>query len=1345
MCMKLWMILFSALFSTTLAAATIETTLHLDPADLLFHEVQGYTRVELEGAPIPDLTPGAPRLPVFVRSFLLPEGSKLLRVEVASSEQAVQENILLLPAQPITSMNAAPRPLTPPDPTIYASTNPWPVQLHSEPIIQQMRGRTLVTLRLHPLRYLPAQRSLLMADEMHITIHHTDPARLANDDALSPLFAGMINSLVVNPEAAPRTHTLGTNQVPYVIITSAALTNDFQPLAALRTNSFSATAVLSLEALLAETPGLDAPDRLRNAIRNLVASNAVEFVVLGGDDAIVPVRGCFAIDGDGDTENAMPTDLYYAGLDGTWDANNNQIYGELVDAVDMLPDVIISRIPVRTAQDAQAYIAKLIAHENGTYAHLENRLFLSGTKGFNFWYGSARSTDLMSDGYAPFRDHQPVSDVEEWVRRLHRNAIQPHWSAADVTIYFDTLTTWDEEQAGDYLQTADRFAQVYNLGWEHQYYLTHGDNTGFALEMVDGNDMFLNDNLDAVTNMTLFISTPACQTAHFDGTPDPCFAEAFLRKPQAGALIYYAHARNGQGDFFATYGGPTPDFIAYYYDRLFDGTTTTFGEAAAAGKADLIALCNTNGAWRWTQFGLNLLGDAAIRIHRSPLPHPPVLESAVATNTPALAILLEWSDASTNGTAFEIQRRTPLTVWADLHSAAAGVTQYLDATVTSNAFYFYRLRAINNEGASLFSNEGGLLAGVLGPDVWDPADNAAPGATILTNLTDAYQAHGPHTLSINDTNDWFAFEVQSGMAYWFSTYAEENAGGLYARVYDTNATLIAEDGDPSGLGHFAFFLTPEEDTVYVLQIEPNSDRDSAFYNLYYRAAVNTSSSEALGEALEAPELAWLTSVQTGDPWFAQTNVTHSTPSAARSAQVYYNESSWIQTVIPEGGNLRFWFKTDTLENHDFMIISIDGMSTATYSGEYNWTPFSSFIEAGSTVRVEYARSSAGSSGENAVWLDQFSLSEPEQLAMNTPVEGYLANGASLLFAAPVTVPGKAQLLFTESFDGLTPSLYDAQQQPIEFTQTPFGIDWKNAQPGTCYIKLKATGEDGSFSFFLRQRHAPANDYDGDFVTDLALYYAEQGLWCIRASSGQTGFLNWGCNAAIPAAGDYNADGQADVAVYFPENGAWVALLDNTAHTLNWGWNEAIPVQADYHGDGSTDPAVYHPASGTWYIHADTPQDQRTQAWGWSEAIPVPGDFDGDGRADFCVYWPEKGHWYILYATGQSTLNVMGWAEAIPMAADVDGDFADDLLLYWPAGGMWYALPSSTGVLTTRAFGWSEALPVPGAYHEDQPEGLALYWPTGGTWYLRNAAQEATETRAFGWSEALPVHPQYWIQ
>ena len=51
----------------------------------------------------------------------------------------------------------------------------------------------------------------------------------------------------------------------------------------------------------------------------------------------------------------MPTDLYYGGLDGTWDSDGDGIYGEADEDtdVDLMPEVFVGRIPVQTASQAE--------------------------------------------------------------------------------------------------------------------------------------------------------------------------------------------------------------------------------------------------------------------------------------------------------------------------------------------------------------------------------------------------------------------------------------------------------------------------------------------------------------------------------------------------------------------------------------------------------------------------------------------------------------------------------------------------------------------------------------------------------------------------------------------------------------------------------------------------------------------------------------------------------------------------------------------------------------------------------------------------------------------------------
>ncbi len=69
-----------------------------------------------------------------------------------------------------------------------------------------------------------------------------------------------------------------------------------------------------------------------------------------------------------------------------------------------------------------------------------------------------------------------------------------------------------------------------------------------------------------------------------------------------------------------------------------------------------------------------------------------------------LRISVKWTDASSNETGFEIQRKTgSLGVWSTIGSAGANITVYDDLTVTPGLTYVYRARSVNAAGASAWS------------------------------------------------------------------------------------------------------------------------------------------------------------------------------------------------------------------------------------------------------------------------------------------------------------------------------------------------------------------------------------------------------------------------------------------------------------------------------------------------------------------------------------------------------------------------------------------------------------------------------------------------------------------
>ena len=591
-------------------AQPVQVTVEAGADELAFSVLNGYDVVQMLGDKCSLIgNPGEPWLPVRYIHILLPPNTRATGIAAKVTEEVpINGDYYICPTQKPTQISALePMPFVEPDQDAYAKESAMPEDTAILVDTVGIRGYSVAIVRINPVAYVPATGQLTLRKKIELSLSciETDLSSALKYNSQEPLFAEFVANDIVNPDAlsalypaaAEDPQTLMANDVKYLLIGNSTTFTAFQPLLDWKTKKGIPAEAITTSFIYSNYSGSDNQEKIKACIKDYVQNKGTVWVVLAGDDTIVPDRNCYAIVNGDTSDSTIPTDLYYSGLDDmNWDDDNDGIAAEIGDdTIDMGPDVFVGRLPIRTAADATAIVNKILSYEKSCPATgFAEKMLLSGMQLWNSGDAEAQSEDM------------------------YQYYIDPYWTPVRYRFY-DTNTDFAGGASYDVSPT-NMNAQLVN-GYNFLHTATHGNQTIWSMET---GGSYSSSHAASATNAGKYtnIVTMACITNAFEmsyGSSDPCLSEAFIRNPNGGAVSYIGGSRYGWGYADFTSNGPSLQYDRMFYKFLFTGQPTTYPQRLGAVytkmKEYFIGDSSYQGAMRWCQFSVDLAGDPEMPLY----------------------------------------------------------------------------------------------------------------------------------------------------------------------------------------------------------------------------------------------------------------------------------------------------------------------------------------------------------------------------------------------------------------------------------------------------------------------------------------------------------------------------------------------------------------------------------------------------------------------------------------------------------------------------------------------------------------------------------------------------------
>ncbi len=540
---------------------------------------------------------GEPGLPVKGAYILLPQGTRASDVKVVTGAKVcLGSGYHIMPigrSVPTMSTNS-PLPAAGP---VYNSSQEFPGKTFTEVGTYWFRGYGILVLRLYPVQYVPSTGKLFYYKDMTVCVDTVESHP-------NPLFRGLekdrqeVMKKVDNPDVASTYKTKAaspvSNSYDMLILTTSSLKKYFEPLKDYHDNHGLQTTIKTLDDV-----GGSTPEDIRAYIREEYLNMGIDYVLIGGDADVVPAKMLWVHGMDENVtpyETFMPSDLYYSCLDGTYNYDGDNKWGEPTDGdgghdVDLVAEVDVGRACVGSRTEVNNFVDKTIAYMDANADPYLKKVLLAGEYlgdyGVASWGGNY--LDQLIDG----------SDLDGYT------------TVGIPSDKFDIEKMYDRDWQNNYWTKEDMMKRID----DGVHVIQHDGHSSYTYNM-----KMTNDDVENLNNSKYcFIYSDGCMSGGFD--QDDCIAEYFTVKTDSGAFAAIMNARYGWFWSFST-DGDSQRFIREFWNGVFGKNIRAIGTANQASKEANIYIINRS-CIRWTYYELNLFGDPSVEFRLNNAPDRP--------------------------------------------------------------------------------------------------------------------------------------------------------------------------------------------------------------------------------------------------------------------------------------------------------------------------------------------------------------------------------------------------------------------------------------------------------------------------------------------------------------------------------------------------------------------------------------------------------------------------------------------------------------------------------------------------------------------------------------------------